>query len=201
MARGYERIRAGRWCETRRSLVLAYLAGVAGPHRAAEARLHLSSCPACAQMAAQLREASERIAALLPLPDAATHHGPLTGAAAALAGLRHHLAELAVGAKQHAAAAAGRVDPGAPQYAAAARPGAVATVVAGCTALGGGATYCACMGFAARPRRRSATGLQRTPTTNLGHGRRPATRGRCRQRSPSRSGNRRASRAHRTSSP
>ena len=147
VAKGYEAVRAGRWCESRRSLVLAYLAGVAGPHRAAEARLHLSSCPACTQMAAQLREGTERIAALLPMPDAATHHGPLSRAAEVLTAAKHQVAELAAGAKQHAAAAAGRLDPGAPQYAAAARPGAVATVVAGCIALGGGATYCAVQGL------------------------------------------------------
>jgi hypothetical protein len=174
LARGYEPVRQGRWCESRRSLVLAYLAGVAGPHRAAEARLHLSSCPACAQMAAQLRETTEQIAALLPMPDAATHHGPLARAAEVLAGLRHHAGELAAGAKQHAAAATARVDPGASQYAAARRPGTVATVVAGCIALGGGATYCAVHGLRGLPS--EPIGHRAAAKTHRQAGPRPPTR-------------------------
>ena len=45
----------GGWCEERRSLVLAYVAGIAGPTRAKRAREHLGACPACRRMAAELR--------------------------------------------------------------------------------------------------------------------------------------------------
>ena len=62
IASRYELVRSGRWHETRRSLVLAYVAGVS---RAAPdgrmARQHLAACPDCAQRAVELRRAAERV--------------------------------------------------------------------------------------------------------------------------------------------
>jgi RNA polymerase sigma factor (sigma-70 family) len=147
LARRYELVRDGRWCEARRSLVIAYVAGVAGPRKMAEARMHLSSCPGCAQMAAELRRAAEHAAALIPAPDLVVHHGVVTRAAEAASSVKGQLADLIGAAKQHASGAVARVDPSAGNYAAGVRPGTAATVIAGCLALGGGATYCAVEGL------------------------------------------------------
>jgi RNA polymerase sigma factor (sigma-70 family) len=135
----YDLVRKGEFCDSRRSMILAYVGGFAGPNRALEARNHLSTCPGCAHWAAELRAASERIAALLPLP-AATDRGPLVRAG-------ETLADLAAAVKQHAVALVTRADPGVAGYAGAARPGAVAAAVASCIAIGGGATYCAVEGL------------------------------------------------------
>jgi RNA polymerase sigma factor (sigma-70 family) len=52
IARRYELVRDGAFCESRRSLILAYVRGVAGPNRTREARRHLDNCPGCASWAA-----------------------------------------------------------------------------------------------------------------------------------------------------
>jgi RNA polymerase sigma factor (sigma-70 family) len=62
MAKRLELVRQGRFCETRRSLILAYVTGIAGPRRAAQARRHLASCPACASWVRELRGALGRAA-------------------------------------------------------------------------------------------------------------------------------------------
>lgn len=56
LAEHFEMLREGKFCESRRSLILAYLTGIAGPNRTLGARRHLKSCPACASWAADLRE-------------------------------------------------------------------------------------------------------------------------------------------------
>src|SRR5262249_58511599 len=53
-------------CDSRRSLILAYVTGVAGPGRIAEARRHLATCPGCASWARELRTTVERAAVLVP---------------------------------------------------------------------------------------------------------------------------------------
>ena len=63
LAERYEVVRSGRWCEGRRSLILAYVTGVAGPSRRRDARSHICSCPGCAHMATELRGGSRRPAA------------------------------------------------------------------------------------------------------------------------------------------
>ena len=99
-------------------------------------------------MMSELRELGGHAAAVLPLPA-----GPValeaTGADNAgravelLAGVKQQAADLVTGAKQHAARAYVRMAD--PTPLAGARPGALATVVAGCIAAGGGA-YCAVEG-------------------------------------------------------
>lgn len=145
IAARYELVREGRWCETRRSLVLAYVAGIAGPRRALEARAHLAGCPGCARMAGELREAAERAAALLPLPDLALSDGVVARAGEALALARETVAPLGAGAKQQTASLVGRVSD--PTPLAGARPGAAAAAIASCIAIGSGATYCAVEGI------------------------------------------------------
>jgi RNA polymerase sigma factor (sigma-70 family) len=56
----YERVREGSFCDDRRSMILAFVRGIAGPGRARAARAHLATCPSCASWAAELREASRR---------------------------------------------------------------------------------------------------------------------------------------------
>jgi RNA polymerase sigma factor (sigma-70 family) len=158
IAARYELVREGRWCETRRSLVLAYVAGIAGPERAREARTHLAGCPGCARMAGELRQAAERTAGLLPVPDVALQDGVLARGAEALASAREAVADLGAGAKQQAASLAGRVSD--PTPLAGARPGAAAAAIAGCIAVGGGATYCAVEGIP--DALRAPLGIQRT---------------------------------------
>ena len=140
----YELVRTGRWCEERRSLVLAYVAGVAGPRRTEQARAHLKGCPGCARMAAELRESAERAAAVAAAPDVILADGPLERATHAVMAARDGLAGLVSGSKQQAGGLAGKVTD--PTPLAGARPGAAVAAIAGCLAVGGGATYCAVEG-------------------------------------------------------
>jgi RNA polymerase sigma factor (sigma-70 family) len=48
IAQRVELVRSGTFCESRHSLLLAYVTGIAGPHRIAEARRHVATCPGCA---------------------------------------------------------------------------------------------------------------------------------------------------------
>jgi RNA polymerase sigma factor (sigma-70 family) len=142
VAERYELVREGRFCESRRSVILAYVGGFAGPSRAVEARNHLATCPGCAHWAAELREATQRGAALLPTPALLGERGELGRIGEAAAALREAIADMAGSAKQHALSLVARADPSAAGYATAVRPGAVAAAVAGCVALAGGTTYC-----------------------------------------------------------
>ena len=129
------------------TLVLAYVAGIASPARAEQARMHLESCPACTRMAAELRELAERAAAVAPMPDLVLGDGPVARLAEAGAAVKHQLADLGGQAKANAVGALSRADPSAPVYASGARPGAAVALVAGCLAVGSGATYCAVEGI------------------------------------------------------
>jgi len=135
---GYELVREGSYCDSRRSGIIALVSGIAGPARAQAAREHLSSCPSCAAWASQLREDARKVGALAPLPDLLFPRGPLEWLANAVESLR----DAGAGAKQHASALATRLDQASAGTLAVSRPGAAATVLAGCLAIGGGATYC-----------------------------------------------------------
>jgi RNA polymerase sigma factor (sigma-70 family) len=52
----YEAVREGSFCDSRKSMVIAFVRGIAGPSRARAAQEHLASCPSCARFAADLRE-------------------------------------------------------------------------------------------------------------------------------------------------
>jgi len=145
LADRYELVRQGRWCEERRSLVLAYLAGVAGSRRTREAQLHLKTCPGCAHMARELRRTAEQVAAVLPMPIVS---GRDLGLVADFGiGIKSHLSDLIGGAKANVAGVAARADPSVAGYAAGTRPGAAVAAIASCVAIGGGATYCAVEGL------------------------------------------------------
>jgi RNA polymerase sigma factor (sigma-70 family) len=146
IASRYELVSSGQWHETRRSLVLAHVAGVSGPRRARMAQAHLASCPSCAQLAAELRRDAERVAAVVPMPALVVGgEGPLQRTIEVAAGAKSSISELGSGAKQQLVGVAHRLSD--PTPFAGARPGAVAAAIGGCVVLGGGATYCAVDGL------------------------------------------------------
>lgn len=147
LAERYELVRDGTFCDSRRSLVMAHVAGIAGPNRAREAQAHLDTCPGCKHWAMQLRDAARQVAGALPLPVLADGGGLMTRTVDGLTALKDQLIGVATSIKQHAVAASARVDASTVGYSSAARPGTVAAAVAGCLALGGGATYCAVEGL------------------------------------------------------
>jgi RNA polymerase sigma factor (sigma-70 family) len=150
IAESAELARAGRWCETKRSLVLAYCLGLLSPGRAAKARHHLSRCPGCRAEAIELRGRLEHVAAALPLPVLSTRTGQgLTRAVEVGDSARSVLDHLAANVKQHALALVTRThggDAAASQVAASGGlrgSGAIVTALTACVVAGGGATYCA----------------------------------------------------------
>jgi RNA polymerase sigma factor (sigma-70 family) len=54
----YELVREGSFCESRKSVILAYVMGIAGPSRVRAAQDHLATCPSCTRWAADLRDAT-----------------------------------------------------------------------------------------------------------------------------------------------
>jgi RNA polymerase sigma factor (sigma-70 family) len=131
VAERFALVREGGFCESRASLIRAFVAGVAGPGRMQQARDHLATCPACRHYALQLRSATGRVAGVAPMPAFTLEHERLSGVADAIAAAKDHVLSLGT-----------RVDPSSPAALAAARPGAVAAAVGACLAIGGGATYC-----------------------------------------------------------
>ena len=157
----------GYGCADGHELVARYAFGLAVGREAASAQAHLATCPRCGAMYERLDVWRERVAALLPVPPVAAGHrdavehivhvgaDAVTGYARPRTGLRRHLADVAGHARDQVTAASARaVDP---TPLAGARPGTIAAAVAGCIAIGGGATYCVkqsvgpLVGFADRP--------------------------------------------------
>jgi DNA-directed RNA polymerase specialized sigma24 family protein len=141
---------AGSGCPDGHALVSRYAFGLAAGREARRAQLHLAGCARCGGMFERLDLWRERVAALMPVPPAVEAHTHIAehvvhlGADALSsprpAGLRRHVADVMGHVREHAMAAYYRtVDPSA---LAGVRPGAVAAAVAGCLAVGGGATYC-----------------------------------------------------------
>lgn len=146
----FEQVREGTFCESRRSLILGFVTGIAGPNRARKARQHLASCPACAAWAVQLRETARQAGAVVPFPVVA---GALAERSHRFAGVGHQLgvvrdrlADLAGGAREQATGVAVRADPATGSVLSSLRPGAAVAAVASCLAVGSGATYCAING-------------------------------------------------------
>jgi RNA polymerase sigma factor (sigma-70 family) len=146
-----EEVRDGSFCDSRRSLILAYVAGVAGPNRMRDARRHLDTCPGCTAWARDLREAAQQAGAFVPLPllTAAAGGGLGDDDGHRLFALGRGLRDLAGGARDHATGLATRADPATGSLLGAVRPGAVAVVLAGCIGVGSTATYCAFQGLPA----------------------------------------------------
>jgi hypothetical protein len=148
---------AGRGCESGEPLVARLAFGLAAPRETRQAQLHLASCPRCGAMYERLDLWRERVAALFPVPAVVEQAHPgiveraLHSTVDALSSLRQRasdgtgaareqVADATAHAKQQAAAAYYRVVD--PTPLAGVRPGAAAAAVAGCLAIGGGATYC-----------------------------------------------------------
>jgi RNA polymerase sigma factor (sigma-70 family) len=148
-------VRDGSFCESRRSLILAYVSGIAGPNRMRDARRHLQSCTGCAAWAFELRHAAREAGAVVPLPvivggGIADDGGDrLVALGHGTRGLRERLADLLTGGREHATSLATRADPATGSMLGALRPGTVAAVVAGCLSVGSTATYCVFEGFPA----------------------------------------------------
>jgi RNA polymerase sigma factor (sigma-70 family) len=151
LAERFELVRAETFCESRRSLVLAYVTGVAGPNRMREARRHIDSCPSCASWALELRGAARRVAALVPGPllSLPLHHTASARLTAALHGPRERAAHTFLSMRDHATRAAVRVDPSRLPAFSTARPGTVVMLVTGCLAGGSTAAYCIVHGLPA----------------------------------------------------
>ena len=148
---------AGHGCESGESLVARLAFGLASPRETRQAQLHLASCPRCGALYERLDFWRGKVAALFPVPAAAEQAHPgvleraLHGTADALSSIRQRasdgtgaareqVADATAHAKQQAAAVYYRVVD--PTPLASVRPGAAAAAVAGCLAIGGGATYC-----------------------------------------------------------
>ncbi len=147
----YQLVREGAYCESQRSLILAYVTGVAGPNRRAKAREHLNSCPACRCWAAEVRTSMERVAAFVPVPaiGAPLVHGPLPRSAFAVRHLGERAAEVLAGAKGRLAPGLLRVNPSNVAALSAVRPATTVALVVGCLATGSTATYCMVHGLPA----------------------------------------------------
>jgi RNA polymerase sigma factor (sigma-70 family) len=136
---------AGGGCRHGEPLVLRSVCGLATAAEEAHAREHLARCGRCEIFSERLIAWREKAGAILPVP-AAEGASPglvervLHKSAEGLSSIKQHIVDGGAQAKQQVAAGYYRaVDP---TPLAAARPGTIATVVAGCIALGSGATYC-----------------------------------------------------------
>jgi RNA polymerase sigma factor (sigma-70 family) len=145
---------AGRWCESRRSLIVAYSLGLLGPARSSKARMHLDRCPACRSIARGLNRRLDRLGAVLPLPTLADVHNPpaITGRVVEVVdSIRGGLADAGTAAKQHGLGLFART-PGAETASQVAAggglrgSGSAAAAVTACLIAGGSATYCAVEG-------------------------------------------------------
>lgn len=137
----------GGGCLVGEPLVLRLAYGLATSAEAAQARLHLGRCRRCSGLTERLEAWRERAGAVLPVPAAETASPGLvervvSHGAHAIGSVKQQI--LGGGSQVSQQAAVGvyarAVDPG---PLAGIRPGAVAALVAGCLAVGGGATYCA----------------------------------------------------------
>lgn len=136
---------AGGGCRHGEPLVLRSVCGLATAAEDAHAREHLARCGRCEIFSERLIAWRDKAGAILPVPAA---EGASPGfverlvhkSAEGLSSIKQHIVDGGAQAKQQVAAGYYRaVDP---TPLAAARPGTIATVVAGCIALGSGATYC-----------------------------------------------------------
>jgi RNA polymerase sigma factor (sigma-70 family) len=135
---------AGQGCEAGESIVARLAFGLASADEVHQAREHLTTCPRCDTLYERLDLLRAQVAVLLPVP-ATTHDGLvdrwLHAAGDVWSGIKRHGTDGATQLKQHVSAA---YDYRAVDLTALAgvRPGAAAAAVAGCVAIGGGATYC-----------------------------------------------------------
>jgi DNA-directed RNA polymerase specialized sigma24 family protein len=136
---------AGGGCERGELQVSRLAFGTADEPERYQALEHLQSCQHCLSLYKRLEAFHDRIAGMLPLPvtartDAGLMERALDKSTGVLWQAKQQLAELAGQAKQQTAAAYTRAVEYTPL--ASVRPGAAATAIAGCLAIGSGAGYC-----------------------------------------------------------
>lgn len=147
---------AGPGCAAGEALVARFAFGLASPREEGLAQLHLAGCRRCGGLYERLDLWREKVAVLLPLPAAeqiqpGVAERALHGLADAFGAVRDHVSAGASSAREHLVGAGSQLKQHAtasyyratdPTPLAGVRPGATASVIAGCLALGGGATYC-----------------------------------------------------------
>jgi RNA polymerase sigma factor (sigma-70 family) len=140
---------AGHGCEPGEDLVARFSFGLADPMEARRAQLHLAGCQRCGELHKRLDLWRENVAAILPVPPAAEQHGAiehwLHAAADLCSGVKRHVFDAVAQVKQQLSSTYVRAAD--PTPLAGIRPGAAAAAIAGCLAIGGGATYCAQQGL------------------------------------------------------
>lgn len=136
---------AGGGCDQGEPLVVRFVCGISTPDESAQAREHLARCDRCQLLSGRLIAWREKAGAMLPAPIA---EGASPGvlerlshkSADGFSSLKQHILDGGAQVKQHATATYYRaLDP---TPLAVARPGTIASVIASCIAIGGGATYC-----------------------------------------------------------
>jgi DNA-directed RNA polymerase specialized sigma24 family protein len=141
--------RTGGGCHEGESLVLRFACGLAGAGEAIRARAHLERCGSCSAFSEQLETWREKAGVMLGPAAIEVAHPGVVGrvvgrAADTISSVKRSVMGGAAQVKQQAAAGYARTPD--PTPLAGVRPGAVAAVVAGCLAIGTGATYCAQQG-------------------------------------------------------
>jgi RNA polymerase sigma factor (sigma-70 family) len=136
---------AGNGCEAGESIVARLAFGLASSEEGQQARAHLRSCHRCDVLYERLDLLRTQVAVVLPVP-VTTHTDGTVDRWMHAAGdlwseIKRHGTDGVAQVKQHVSAA---YDYRAVDLTALAgvRPGAAAAAVAGCVAIGGGATYC-----------------------------------------------------------
>lgn len=150
--------RSGGGCGEGNGAVLRYAFGLASETEAAQAHVHLSSCPSCQAFLERLASWREAAAAAIPVPaaqdaDLGRVERVVHGLAEVATGVKQHITGPAASLRQHAGDGAAQlkqqttatyyraVDP---TPLSGLRPGAAVAAIGTCLAIGGGAaTYCA----------------------------------------------------------
>lgn len=131
---------AGRGCKESGVLVSRFAFGLTSQRESRAALAHLTSCADCAHLLECLDVWRARVASILPAPPAVAAEHQADVLEPAVHGMRERVVEVLTTAKQNLAGLASRgMDP---TPVAGARPGAAVAAVAGCIAIGSGATYC-----------------------------------------------------------
>jgi len=128
------KVKSGEHVRAYEKLLRRHLAGTASEAENAEALHLIGSSSQAKMMAVEMARQARELGALLPAPAMAVEESRARVFEIAST-FKQQLADTATSAKQQVASAAARVDP---TPLSGTRPGAVATLVAGCVALGGG---------------------------------------------------------------
>jgi RNA polymerase sigma factor (sigma-70 family) len=150
-------VEEGRWCDQKRSLIVAYAFEFLSSGRAAKAEQHLDLCPGCKQLVLHLRRRTADVAAVAPLPallQQPSAGGVIDRLIELFESARSALADLFAAAKHQLLgvfARAPAAEAATSQLAATGGPrggGGLLAAVAACLVAGGGAaTYCTLEGI------------------------------------------------------